>query len=59
VPMKERTIKSLSELITALRKDLHGHAEPVWYRGHGKVGWQLTPALHRLKNPKAEVAMIK
>ena len=56
--MKQRTIKSLSELIAALRKDLKDHKEPVWYRGHGKVGWQLTPALHRLKNAPAEIAMI-
>lgn len=56
--MKQRTIRSLSELINALRKDLSGHSEPVWYRGHAKGGWKLTPALHRLSTPPAEVAMI-
>lgn len=52
--MKHRTIKSLSDLLTALREDLKGHIDPVWYRGHSKQDWKLVPGYHRLKKPASE-----
>lgn len=52
------TIKSLSAFIEALRGDLAGYNEPVWYRGHGKQNWKLVPAYHRLKKGTSEIFLI-
>lgn len=56
--MTQRTIKSLSTLVDALRKDLDGYTEPVWYRGHGKHNWKLVSGYHRLKRTTSEISLI-
>ena len=56
--MTQRTIKSFSSLIEALRKDLSGYADPVWYRGHGKQSWSLVAGFHRLKKATSEISLI-
>jgi hypothetical protein len=58
VKMKQRTIKSLSDLIGGLREDLANQKEPVWFRGHGKSSWKLVPGYHRLKKPRSEVELM-
>src|SRR4051812_45507677 len=56
--MKNRTIRSLTDLVAALRDDLRGHTGPVWYRGHSKHDWKLVPGFHRLKKPASETGLI-
>lgn len=56
--MKNRTIKSLTDLLVALRDDLKTYAEAVWYRGHSKHDWKLVPGFHRLKKSASENDLI-
>lgn len=56
--MKDRTIKSLTELLAALRLDLKDQTDPVWYRGHGEQNWKLVPGFHRLKKATSENDLI-
>lgn len=56
--MTERKIKSLTDLVVALRADLKGYTDPVWYRGHGIQSWKLVPGFHRLKNHASENDLI-
>lgn len=56
--MKNRTIKSLTDLVVALREDLDGYSDPVWYRGHSKHDWKLVPGFHRLQKPASENDLI-
>ena len=56
--MKTRILRSLPDVVKALRADLKDYAEPVWYRGHGKHGWKLVPGYHRLKKPTSELSLI-
>jgi hypothetical protein len=43
----DKEIKSLHELMTAIKENTAGLKEPVWYRGHYDVDWKLVPTLHR------------
>ena len=56
--MKDRTIKSLPDLVDALRDDLKNYPDPVWYRGHSRPEWKLVPGFHRLKKPASEIDLI-
>lgn len=56
--MKNRTIRSLTDLVVALREDLKSCNDPVWFRGHSKQAWKLVPGLHRLKQPASENDLI-
>jgi hypothetical protein len=54
VAIKVRKIKSVSNLIGWLKKDIGNSDEPVWFRGHSKASWQLLPCYQRLKTPPPE-----
>lgn len=56
--MKSRTIKSVKELLDALREDLKDYPDPVWYRGHSKQKWKLEPGFHRLKRKASEIDLL-
>lgn len=52
--IRTRRIKSVADLIGSLKKDIANSTEPIWFRGHSKVGWSLLPAYQRLKRPPPE-----
>lgn len=56
--MKNRTIKSLTDLVVGLRTDLGDYADPVWFRGHSMQDWKLVPGFHRLKKVASENDLI-
>lgn len=56
---RDRTIKSVSDLLTALKTQTRQHGI-VWFRGHARSNWTLVPSLARKKaHLKAEAALIK
>lgn len=56
---KDRSIKSISEMITALKKQVDPR-KLVWFRGHARQNWKLIPSLARTKkNLAAENAIVK
>lgn len=56
---KDKTIKSILDLIKYLKKDVSDYDGPVWFRGHSNAEWKLTPSLFRMKNPPLEMNLIK
>ncbi len=56
---KDRTIKSVSDLLSALKAQTKPNVI-VWFRGHARSNWSLVPSLSRKKKHlKAEAALIK
>lgn len=58
MPIKSRSIRSVSDFLRRLKADLGSADEPVWFRGHAKASWELVPAYQRLKSPPPESVLI-
>jgi hypothetical protein len=56
---RDKKFKSVSELINKVTRDLLNLEEPVWFRGHGSVEWQLVPYIARNENIDPEMTLIK
>lgn len=58
MPIKSRSIQSVSDFLRRLKADLGDADEPVWFRGHARTTWELVPGYQRLKNPPPESVLI-
>ncbi len=47
---KDRTIRSVPDLIKSLKTDIDNLTLPVWFRGQSKVKWELLPSIARSPN---------
>jgi hypothetical protein len=56
--MKEKEIKSISDLIECLNIDILGYEEDVWYRGHSDFLWNLSPGLLRFNQSITEGTLL-
>ena len=57
--MTERTISSVSDLLTALSADVGDYQGSIWFRGQADFNWSLTPGYFRLTNPPPETTLLK
>ena len=55
---KDRDIRSLTELIEFLKKDLPSD-QPIWFRGHADSTWRLSPSLARHGGIEHEMPLVK
>jgi hypothetical protein len=57
---QDRTVRSVSEALGALKEQSRQRGQIVWFRGHGVKSWKLVPTLARIPSHlKAEGALIK
>lgn len=56
---RDKTFKSVSELIRKVTQDVANCEGPVWFRGHGNTEWKLIPFIARSGQPYSEMNLIK
>lgn len=56
---RDKTFKSVSELIKKVTKDVASCEGPVWFRGHGSIEWKLIPYIARSSQSYSEMNLIK
>ncbi|WP_323903115.1 FRG domain-containing protein [Aeromonas hydrophila] len=55
---KPKEIKSISDLIRHLKRDITDEWGPIWYRGQENIAWKLLSSYDRLANPPTEIALV-
>ncbi|MBO2675932.1 FRG domain-containing protein [Shewanella algae] len=55
---KAKEVKSISDLIRHLKKDISSEWGPVWYRGQADINWELLSSYDRLKEPPTETTLV-
>lgn len=54
-----KEIKSVQDLLRHLNNDIKTYSGGIWYRGHAKSTWKLTPGYLRLSSPPSEHTLLK
>lgn len=56
--MIERQIGSVSEFLTAIRKDQGANPGTIWFRGHADATWNLLPGFMRATSDTSETTLL-
>lgn len=56
---RDKTIKSVQELIGKLKTDAAGYNGPIWFRGHSKINWKLSSSFTRWSGSSSEMNLIR
>jgi len=56
---RDKQIRSVSDLVKNLKRDISPSETPVWYRGHSKKEWRLLPTFARPGQRLSEQNLIK
>jgi hypothetical protein len=56
--MKEHTVSSVADFLTAIQSDQNEKPGTVWFRGHADASWQLLPGFMRSDSKTSETTLL-
>jgi hypothetical protein len=56
--MPDAKVRSVADVVKALKKAIKPNRSPAWFRGHSNSSWTLQPHYDRLKKPMRETELL-